>query len=237
MLYGDNIMITYFEGTIFNAPAKALVNTVNIKGVMGAGIALEFSLRYPEMFKEYKKKCDNYELSIGKMDYHFEDDTVIVNFPTKRHYRYDSRLEWIEEGLQNFVATYKDYNITSVAFPKLGCLNGKLKWEDVQPLMEKYLKDIDALVYICTDSVSYAEGKEKEMVDLFNQATEEDFEQKVKLKKDKIAVLMKRQPIKRFWELSKITEISGAPYKKLFKYFYKQTGESDCVQMTLFDGM
>ena len=32
-------MIKYFEGTVFNAPAQAIVNTVNTTGAMGAGIA------------------------------------------------------------------------------------------------------------------------------------------------------------------------------------------------------
>ena len=164
-------MITYLKGTVFNTQAKAMVNTVNTKGVMGAGIALEFSLRYPNMFKEYKERCDRAELSIGKMDYHKEGDMIIVNFPTKRHYRYDSRVEWIEEGLQHFVATYKEYEITSIAFPRLGCANGQLDWTEVKPLMEKYLGDLDIPVYICLDNIKNAEGKEKEMVDCFNKTS------------------------------------------------------------------
>ena len=230
-------MITYFEGTIFNTPAKALVNEVDTFGTEGEDFSLEFTLRYPEMFKEYKERCQNYKLAVGKMDYHTEEDMIIVNFPMKRHHRYDSRLEWIEDGLKHFVETYQEYNITSVVFPQLGCLNGRLKWEDVKPLMEKYLSDIDAMVYICMDSVPFAEGKEKEMMDLFNQTTESEFEEELKLKKEKVAVLMKCQPIKRFGELNKIKEIGGATYKKLFRYFYQQKGEEECVQLTLFDGI
>ena len=45
-------MIIYSDGTVFNADTQALVNTVNCTGVMGAGIALEFMLRYPEMFED-----------------------------------------------------------------------------------------------------------------------------------------------------------------------------------------
>ncbi len=50
-------MINEFSGTVFNAPVKTLVNTVNCVGVMGAGLALEFKLRYPNMFEDYKKRC------------------------------------------------------------------------------------------------------------------------------------------------------------------------------------
>ena len=37
-------MIHYYEGTVFNTPAKTIVNTVNCFGVMGDGIALEFRI-------------------------------------------------------------------------------------------------------------------------------------------------------------------------------------------------
>ena len=50
-------MIIYYKGTVFNSGAEALVNTVNCVGVMGGGIALEYKLRYPEMFEDYSEKC------------------------------------------------------------------------------------------------------------------------------------------------------------------------------------
>lgn len=43
-------MITLKYGNIFNTKADTIVNTINCVGVMGAGIAYEFRLRYPEMF-------------------------------------------------------------------------------------------------------------------------------------------------------------------------------------------
>ena len=52
-------MIKYSEGTVFNVGTQAIVNTVNCTGVMGAGIALEFKLRYPDMFNDYESKCKN----------------------------------------------------------------------------------------------------------------------------------------------------------------------------------
>ena len=58
-------MIEYIEGTVFNSPAKTIVNTVNCAGVMGAGIALEFKLRYPEMYEEYIKMCEKKSIKVG----------------------------------------------------------------------------------------------------------------------------------------------------------------------------
>ena len=62
---------------------------------------------------------------------------------------YPSKIEWIERGLQNFVKNYKKWNITSIAWPKLGCTNGKLDWEnEVKPLMFKYLQPLDIICEI-----------------------------------------------------------------------------------------
>ena len=74
------------------------------------------------------------------------DNHHILNFATKVFWRNPSKLEWIERGLQNFVKNYKIWNITSIAWPRLGCNNGKLNWEtQVKPLMIKYLNDIDII--------------------------------------------------------------------------------------------
>ena len=142
-------MIIYTEGTVFNAGAQAIVNTVNCDGFMGAGIALEFSLRYPKMLVDYETKCKNDLVKIGKVDYFNMGDTIIINFPTKQHFQFQSKLAWIENGLKDFVATYKKHNIESVAFPKLGTSNGGLNWDDVKSIMEGYLSKIDLKVYIC----------------------------------------------------------------------------------------
>ena len=141
-------MITYIEGDIFNSPAQVIVNTVNTMGVMGKGIALEYKKRYPHMFEQYKKMCEKHTLKIGKLAIVYERDHWILLFPTKENWRYPSKLEYIEAGLDKFVKSYAEKHITSIAFPKLGCGNGELNWEDVKTLMEKYLAKLPIDVYI-----------------------------------------------------------------------------------------
>ena len=51
-------MIEFKKGNIFTTECEVIVNTVNCSGVMGAGIAYEFRLRYPDMFYKYKELCD-----------------------------------------------------------------------------------------------------------------------------------------------------------------------------------
>lgn len=143
-------MVTYVQGDIFQSPAQVLTNTVNCVGVMGKGVALEFKNRYEGLFDAYKALCDKNAVMLGK-PYLWENDLVqILNFPTKRHWRDDSRLEDIETGLKYLAANYATMGIDSLAMPALGCGNGGLNWNDIQPLIDKYLGsivDLDVYVY------------------------------------------------------------------------------------------
>lgn len=231
-------MIIYSDGTVFNADTQALVNTVNCTGVMGAGIALEFMLRYPEMFEDYELKCKNKRITTGKVDYYKnQDGTIIVNFPTKWHFKYPSKLIWVEQGLQDFLKTYKEYDITSIAFPKLGTSNGGLNWNDVKPLMEKYLSNLDIDVYICLDNKKDAEGIEKIMIDKFNSTSVEKLSSLVKLNAKQKDCIQKHMPYNRFWKISNTESIGMKTYSMIFNHFYRLAmgyGQEP-IQLSLFD--
>lgn len=133
------------KGNIFNTNAQTIVNTVNCVGVMGKGIALVFKLRYPKMFDLYKEYCKSKLIGIGKLWLYKGEvnEPWVLNFPTKFHWKYPSKMEYIEKGLQKFVDTYKDKGITSIAFPLLGTHNGGLDKEEVLALMKRYLNQCD----------------------------------------------------------------------------------------------
>jgi len=142
-------VIRVLIGDIFQSDAQTLVNTVNCVGVMGKGVALEFKKRWPRMMQDYAERCKEKQVKPG-VPYLYTDmlGTSIVNFPTKDHWRAASRLADIEKGLSIFVESYKTWNVTSVAFPPLGCGNGGLEWEIVGPIMYKMLSKLDIPVEI-----------------------------------------------------------------------------------------
>src|SRR5207248_1589135 len=101
-------MMTEFRtGDILSADAEALVNTVNCVGIMGRGIALQFRKAFPENYAVYKTFCDKKQLHPGKMlvfDLNrLENPRFIINFPTKRHWNGNSRIEDIQSGLKALV--------------------------------------------------------------------------------------------------------------------------------------
>ena len=104
-------MITVKKGNIFTSNCDTVVNTVNCVGVMGAGIALECRLRYPEMYKKYKDLCHKDLIQVGKLWIYKTDKKWILNFPTKKDWKHSSKIEFIEAGLIKFVRTYKEKKI------------------------------------------------------------------------------------------------------------------------------
>lgn len=134
-------MIQYIKGNLFTSNSKVIVNTVNTVGVMGKGIAADFKKYYPEMFQQYKVLCDNGTFDIGNLFLYKTSNKWVLNFPTKKHWRGKSTLEYIETGLKKLVMDSSKLQITDIAMPKLGCGNGGLEWEnEVKPLIEKYLE-------------------------------------------------------------------------------------------------
>lgn len=143
-------MFKKIKGNIFNTSAQVLVNTVNCVGIMGRGIALECKLRFPEMYKNYQKFCDQKKIQPGILQIWKDSNPWILNFPTKSHWKDPSKFEYLEKGLDKFIETYSSKGITSIAFPMLGSSLGGLPEEKVFELMKNKLSDlknIDIEVY------------------------------------------------------------------------------------------
>lgn len=136
-------MIEYRTGNILEADAEALVNSVNCVGFMGRGVALEFKKAWPENFTAYAAACRRQEVQPGRM-FVFERHSLtnpryIINFPTKRHWRGQSRIEDIEAGLQALAEEIRRRGIRSVALPPLGSGLGRLPWPEVRSRIEAAL--------------------------------------------------------------------------------------------------
>ena len=144
--------LEYKVGNILTEDAEALVNTVNCVGVMGRGIALQFKKAFPDNFKAYAAACEREEIHPGQMFVYetglLTNPRYIINFPTKRHWRGDSRMEDIESGLLALAQEIEARKIRSIAIPPLGSGLGGLNWSDVRPRIEQALRDLNDLQII-----------------------------------------------------------------------------------------
>ena len=139
-------MIEEGKGDIIESDVEALVNTVNTVGVMGKGVALQYKIAFPDMFIEYQRACKNGQVQIGKMHI-FKHNSLsnpkfIINFPTKVHWKENSDISYIRDGLKSLISEIQNNNIRSIALPPLGCGMGKLKWAEVYPLIREAFQEI-----------------------------------------------------------------------------------------------
>jgi O-acetyl-ADP-ribose deacetylase (regulator of RNase III) len=141
-------MIQINKTNIFNTQAEAIVNPVNCVGVMGAGLALAFKRKYPDMFTYYRKLCRKKEINLGDVNlYRILDKNsnlrYIFLFPTKLHWTHNSKLIDIVNGMRNLRIIVNRYNIKSIAIPALGCGLGGLKWVDVLPVIVQECRNME----------------------------------------------------------------------------------------------
>lgn len=164
-------MIRFAQGNLLESPAEALVNTVNTVGVMGKGIALMFKERFAKNFRLYSEACKARQIQTGQVfvteNNELDGPKWIVNFPTKRHWRQPSKLDWITEGLCDLRRFIIENEVRSIAIPPLGSGNGGLEWEVVKQEITRTLSDlqnVEVVVYEPTakyQNVSKRKGVEK----------------------------------------------------------------------------
>ncbi len=164
-------MIHYVKGNLLESEAQALVNTVNTVGVMGKGIALQFREAFPGNYSVYRDACKKKQLHIGEMLV-TEENTIlnghkiIVNFPTKTHWKMPSDYRYIEQGLVALKKEIEGRGIRSIAIPPLGSHNGGLDWLRVKQMIELALKDVDCDIFLYEPSNAIVERMKTERVKL-----------------------------------------------------------------------
>jgi O-acetyl-ADP-ribose deacetylase (regulator of RNase III) len=221
-------MIKIKKGNIFTTKCQTIVNTVNCVGVMGAGIAYEFKLRFPDMFKKYKEFCDNGLIDIGKLwIYKLPKDNnenyeYILNFPTKKHWKYPTKIEYLEKGLQKFINTYQQRGIKSIAFPLLGASKGGLSEKESINIMQEYLSKIDIPVEIWYFDPSAKDDLYEKFKDSFLNLDNNIIKEQSKLRIDLIKkikkALLEKDDINSLSGLLRVKGIGDITLEKSFNF-------------------
>lgn len=139
-------------GNIFDSQADVLVNPTNPEGVMGGGLALLFSQRFPQMNHAYKQRAKAHKLQLGRVDWHevHEDATTkyVANLHTM-HLGQRATMEAVTDGLHDFVLTVNCLaHVKTIALPVLGDGIGGLDTDEVLKVMKRELASVNADVTI-----------------------------------------------------------------------------------------
>jgi len=228
-------MIEIKKGNIFTTNCQTIVNTINCVGVMGAGIAYEFRLRYPELYQKYKEHVKINLVKIGTLWLYKSENKWILNFPTKYHWKYPSKVEYLEKGLQKFVDTYKEKKITSIAFPLLGATHGGIPKDQSIHIMKNYLESCDIKIEIWYFDKNAKDDLYEKFKNLFESLDCNTLSKQSGIRKDftkRIKKALDRDDINSISGLLREKGIGDKTLEKTFKFIMNYKSEK---KMDLFD--
>jgi len=137
--------IKEINGNLFDSHCFTYINPVNCIGDMGAGIAIGFKMRFPKYYEDYRGECLRKGIDIGML-YLYDNGMSdkfspgqICSFPVKKHWKENSKIEWIEKGLL-LIMEYAD-TLKSIAIPAVGCGCGGLNWDKIRVLIHDILSN------------------------------------------------------------------------------------------------
>ena len=211
--------IKILKGNIFTSKYQTLVNTVNCVGVMGAGIALEYRLRYPEMHDKYVQLCVENKIDIGVLWVYKSPDRWILNFPTKKHWKYPSKKEYLHAGLDKFLNTYKEKKINSIAFPLLGADKGGIPQDESLRIMTAFLEKADVEIEIYKYDVTAKDDLYDKVKDWLLSQDIERISKSTKLRKDYVVKVVDAMQSPSVVQLSQLAQIKGIGIRTLEKIF------------------
>ena len=124
-------------GDLFTTESKHIGHGVNIRGVMGAGIAKTFRSKFPEMYKQYRLACIREELDVGQDLMLEENDIFIHNISSQEYPGADALYIWLRRGLEAAMQNVESVGGDMLALPEIGCGIGGLEWKSVKTFMEE----------------------------------------------------------------------------------------------------
>ena len=135
---------------------KFICQQVNCKGVMGSGLAKQIREKYPFVFNDYKRFCDEFDKPLGEIIISRVCGTnalAIVNMFAQDAYGTDKRYtdyDAFESCLNHLAGVLNDYSKDwTVAFPyKIGCGLAGGDWNVIKSLLIDFSTKVKQKVFI-----------------------------------------------------------------------------------------
>lgn len=133
------------QGSVFNTKTSVIAHQTNCKGIMGSGVAKQIKEMYPEVFEEYKKKCDFQNMLGECLLVKTHDNRYIANLFGQYGFGLDGQYtnyNAVNSAMKNLLREMKQLGLTSVAFPyNFGCGRGGGQWQIVDNIIRGTFKD------------------------------------------------------------------------------------------------
>lgn len=153
-------MVRQVHDNLLHAKTDVICHQVNCQGKMGSGVARQIREAFPEAYKEYQRLCNKCcgnprkLLGICQMVEVERDGRkfYIANLFGQLGYGYDGQqytsIDGFRQGIKSLRSSADLKNIRSVAMPyKIGCGRGGADWEEIFPIIDEGLRDLDVTLF------------------------------------------------------------------------------------------
>jgi O-acetyl-ADP-ribose deacetylase (regulator of RNase III) len=147
--------ITMITGDLFDADLPAVGHGCNCAGAMGAGIAVVFRKRYPDMYREYRQRCADGRFRLGEVFVWETPDLVVYNLATQPVPGPSATLDAIDTSVRAALADAQQRELPRLGIPRIGAGLGGLQWTDVAEVLTRASADsvVDLVVVSLPDAV------------------------------------------------------------------------------------
>jgi O-acetyl-ADP-ribose deacetylase (regulator of RNase III) len=159
-------MLKEVSGDILLSKAQAIAHGVGPDDHFNQGLALSLREQYPAMAKDFRHYCQVAHPKAGEIwAWAGADGRRVVNLLTqdapesRQSHPGKATTHNVNVALRNLRKLIEEESFTSLALPRLATGVGGLNWDEVQPLIENHLGDLDIPVYVY---VNYEQGKAAE---------------------------------------------------------------------------
>ena len=160
-------MIIEVEGDILFSKAQVIVHGVAANDPMSQGLAKSLHEQMPAMHKDFHHWCHQEHPKPGEIWIWTSADGVrIVNLLTQEGgYGHGARpgkakIKYVSHALKKLKKLAAKEGFSSMALPRLATGVGGLSWDDVQPLIQEQLDDLDIPVYLYSRYIPNQPAKE-----------------------------------------------------------------------------
>ena len=153
----DLDMIIKTEGDILLTSAQAIAHAVAPHDHFNQGLALSLREQWPALVKDFRHYCQSRNPDPGSIFvWSGVGGTRVVNLmvqtPARDHHGTPGRAELshVNHALRELGKWIEKEKVTSIALPRLATGVGGLSWEDVSPLIERHLGELETSIYLYT---------------------------------------------------------------------------------------
>ena len=150
-------MLKEVTGDILMSEAQAIAHGVAPADNFNQGLALSLRERYPAMAKDFRHFCQVSHPKAGEIwAWAGADGKRIVNLmvqdeaPSRQSRPGKASTHNVNLALRKLRQLVDEEKFSSLALPRLATGVGGLDWEEVKPLIENHLGDLDIPVYLYT---------------------------------------------------------------------------------------